>query len=65
MNSYLVTWEIDIEADAPEEAARKALGIQRDPHSTATVFGVHSDGRYTEVDTAAVEHTEPSVAIQA
>ncbi|WP_053649608.1 MULTISPECIES: hypothetical protein [unclassified Streptomyces] len=64
MNSYRVTWEIDIDADDPEEAARKALGIQRDPDSTATVFGVHGDGRYAEVDTAVVEHAEPGVAIQ-
>lgn len=46
MKSYLVTWEIDIDADTPEDAARKALAIQRDPASIATVFDVYDcDGR--------------------
>lgn len=37
---YLVTWEIDVEADNHYEAATKALAIQRDVESTATVFTV-------------------------
>lgn len=37
---YLVTWIIDIDADSPEEAAKKALEIQRDPNSIATYFTV-------------------------
>jgi hypothetical protein len=39
---YLVTWQIDIEADNPTEAAAKALIMQRDndPANTATVFNV-------------------------
>ena len=37
---YRVIWTIDIEADSPQEAARKALKIQRNPKSTATVFEV-------------------------
>lgn len=37
---YHVTWEIDIDADSPREAAEKALAIQRDPYSTATVFTI-------------------------
>lgn len=42
--AYQVTWTIDIEdADNPEEAARKALDIQRDPNSIATVFTVIDD----------------------
>ena len=40
MKSYHVLWEIDIDADSPEDAAREALLIQRDPASSATVFGV-------------------------
>lgn len=36
--TYRVEWSIDIDACSPAEAARKALEIQRDPHSTATVF---------------------------
>jgi hypothetical protein len=37
---YLVRWEITLEADTPEEAAQKALDIQRAPDSIATVFKV-------------------------
>lgn len=47
MNSYRVKWEIDVEADTPEEAARKALAIQRNPESIATVFDVEEPGRLT------------------
>jgi hypothetical protein len=35
---YRVGWCIDVQADSHEEAARKALAIQRDPESIATVF---------------------------
>ena len=35
---YQVRWEIDIEADTPQEAAEEALHIQRDADSIATVF---------------------------
>lgn len=38
--TYRVTWKIDIDADSPEEAAQKALEIQRDPNSIATVMQV-------------------------
>jgi hypothetical protein len=37
---YRVKWEIDIYAKSPKAAAKKALKIQRDPKSTATVFDV-------------------------
>jgi hypothetical protein len=51
MNNYRVIWEIDIEADSPEEAAYRALVIHRDPHSTATVFDVFDEkGNKTRVD---------------
>ena len=40
MPSYLVTWEINIDADTPGCAAEEALAVQRDPTSTATVFKV-------------------------
>jgi hypothetical protein len=39
-NKYLVTWEIDIEAGDPIEAAKKALAIHRDPDSIDVVFDV-------------------------
>ena len=35
---YRLTWTIDLDADSPEDAARKALAIHRDPQSLATVF---------------------------
>ena len=40
MPEYRVRWEIDIEADNPQEAAEKALAIHRKPDSIATVFDV-------------------------
>ncbi|MFF7764330.1 hypothetical protein [Streptomyces griseorubiginosus] len=43
MNSYLVRWDIDLDASDPVDAARKALAIQRDPGSWATVFTVHGE----------------------
>jgi len=39
--TYVVTWEMDIEAETPEAAAAKALEIHRDPESIATMFDVH------------------------
>ena len=44
MTKYTVKWSIHISADSPQEAARKALEIQRDPQSTATVFEVYPEG---------------------
>ena len=38
MTHYLVTWKIDLDADSPEDAARQALEVQRDPASIATFF---------------------------
>lgn len=37
---YLVTWVIDIEADSPQEAARKARACQTRKGTTAVVFDV-------------------------
>lgn len=42
--TYRVTWQIDIDADSPEEAAARALIVQRDAESTALVFEVSIDG---------------------
>ena len=48
---YRVTWEIDIEAESFEEAARQALDIQRDRESIATCFVVRdSDENRCDVD---------------
>jgi len=44
MNQYHVVWKIDVWANSHEEAARNTLRIQRDPDSTATVFGVRVEG---------------------
>ena len=55
---YKVSWEIDIDAESPEEAAQKALAIQRDPESIATCFTVTDEcGNREEVDldTASLE----------
>ncbi len=40
MPEYLVTWQMDITASSPEEAARKAKAFQRKEGSTADVFEV-------------------------
>jgi hypothetical protein len=50
---YRVVWEIDIEdAKTPLEAAQKALEIQRDPNSAATVFQVFENDKklFKEID---------------
>ena len=39
-DEYVVTWEMDIQAESTEDAAREALMIMSDPASTATVFTV-------------------------
>jgi hypothetical protein len=40
MTQYIVTWQIDIDADTIEDAANKALQIQRKRPSRATFFTV-------------------------
>lgn len=40
MTQYRVRWEIDVDADSPKAAALRALTIQRDPTSHATLFTV-------------------------
>jgi len=44
IKTYNVIWEIDIDARSPVEAAKKALKIQRDTGSTATIFEVSEHG---------------------
>lgn len=43
--TYRVTWEIDSDADSPEEAVREALQAQRTPNTTATFFKVQTLSR--------------------
>jgi len=50
MKTYRVTWEIDIEAKTAEEAAQKALAVQRDAESIATVFTVANTAETKVVD---------------
>ena len=45
-----IRWEIDVDARTPREAARKALAIQRDPASIATVFDVTDRDGTVRVD---------------
>jgi hypothetical protein len=40
MGEYLITWMVEIQAETPLEAVRTALAMQRDPYSTANLFGV-------------------------
>lgn len=51
MSEYRVVWEIDVDAESYEEAAKEAFNIQRDPDSTATVF--------TVIDSEAYQGGEP------
>jgi hypothetical protein len=47
MKQYTVIWTIELDAVSFEDAARKALTIQRDSESIANVFDV-SDGKTSE-----------------
>ena len=49
--TYHVLWEIDLDADSPQEAAELALSIMLDSESTATTFDVTDEaGETTRVD---------------
>ncbi|MEJ1343126.1 MAG: hypothetical protein RPU64_11145 [Candidatus Sedimenticola sp. (ex Thyasira tokunagai)] len=48
MPTYNLVWEIEIDAETPTEAARKALKYQRNPLGQATVFD--ENGEVTRVD---------------
>ena len=51
MSEYTVHWEIDLDAETPYEAAQRALEIQRDPQSIATMFIVEErGGRAVKID---------------
>lgn len=43
MKDYIVCWAINLDAETPRKAAEKALQIQRDPASIATVFVVYGE----------------------
>lgn len=40
LKTWKVMWEIEVDADSAEHAAQRALNIQRDGDSIATVFTV-------------------------
>ncbi len=51
MNQYIVTWEMDVEAKTPEQAAQGAWRTMRIPDSTANVFNVvDGEGNSKKVD---------------
>lgn len=54
--SYRVSWEIDLDAANPREAAQEALRIMRDPKSIATVFYVIESDSDANTKTATI-HT--------
>lgn len=53
---YVVTWEMDVSADNPVEAAKLARAIQLRSNARATVFQVFSDDTEepTQVDLTAI-----------
>lgn len=52
MNGYRIIWEIDLDADDPREAAKKALAYIGNPDSLAHIFDVTDDftGQMTRID---------------
>lgn len=51
MPEFRVVWEIDIEADSPQQAAKEALDLQRDKDCICNHFTViDKDGKRTAVD---------------
>ncbi len=57
MQTYLVRWEIEIDATTPDAAALEALSIMRDPDSLATVFEVAEHHNWQRVDPIEVEES--------
>lgn len=61
MARYLVSWEIDIHADSPDDAARQAFAHMQRPGTSATVFDVleyDSNGQAIRVDINELTHEE-------
>src|SRR5947209_1113302 len=50
VNSYRVTWEIELDAESPLDAAEKALEIMQDAASLAVCFTVTRGGQRYLVD---------------
>lgn len=51
MQSYSVSWEIELDAETPQDAAREAWKIMRTTDSTANCFTVCDEkGNVTRID---------------
>ena len=50
MTTYLVTWEIEVDAESAREAAEIARAIQQDPENQGLVFDVAGDGDEVVID---------------
>ena len=48
MKEYVVTWEIDVTATCPREAAKEAMMIMQDKGSDALVFTVNTTDRHNK-----------------
>lgn len=59
MASYLVSWDIDVEADNPTDAARQAEDLFRHPGSTATFFNVIDKSTSDETLVELLENENP------
>lgn len=44
MTMFRVTWEIDVEANTPDEAAQAAFDTMQRQETTATCFSVRAEG---------------------
>ena len=53
---YVVRWEIELTASSPQEAARLAAEMVRDPDSMATVFVVLDPEDETLIEQVDVPH---------
>ncbi|SPL65385.1 hypothetical protein [Ochrobactrum soli] len=59
MPSYLVTWEIDIDAETAHDAARQAHEIVRRPDTSANVYKVIEHDSSSETVTVDLEEDAP------
>lgn len=50
MKEYRVLWEIEVTAESPKEAVKRAREIQLDPESIATVFEVSEVPELIDLD---------------
>jgi hypothetical protein len=58
MNVYQVVWEMDIEADSPQEAAALAREAQTRAGTEATVFQVYPQHKWVELPQTGVTQVD-------